>query len=191
MHDEQGFSLVEVVMAIAVVSIVTISVSTALLAGRTIAAHDRAAVIGRVAAQARLTTLTSLAFQTIAGAGGAPLAITDTTTDVAAEPPGPGGSGLQESPADALWVDRAGYVDYLDGLGRGIGTGARARARAAYVRRWAIGRQGPGGAGQVVTVAVLVAPMAAAARAAAGDPTRLGDASGVVVRRGARSRHAS
>ena len=66
---------------------------------------------------------------------------------------------------------RPGYVDYLDATGRDLGRRAGAREQAAYVRRWAIGRQG-GGAGEVAVIAVLVAPVSAAARAAAGDPTR-------------------
>ena len=119
-----------------------VSVSTALVASRAMAVHDRDQAIGRVAAQARLATLTSLAFHTIAGADGSAVAVTDTTTDVSGEPPGPGGTGLGESPADALWRDRPGYVDYLDATGRDLGRRAGAREQAAYVRRWVIGSAG-------------------------------------------------
>ena len=190
MRDRRGFTLVETVVALALVATVCVSVSTALVASRAMAMHDRDQTIGRVAAQARLATLTSLAFQTTAGAGGSVVAVTDTTTDVSAEPPGPGGTGLGESPADALWRDRPGYVDYLDATGRDLGRRAGAREQAAYVRRWAIARQG-GGAGEVAVIAVLVAPVAAAARAEAVDPTRVIDSPGVVLLRGARVRRAS
>jgi type II secretory pathway pseudopilin PulG len=189
-REVYGFTLVEVLVAMTLMIVVGLSVSATLVAGRGIAAHDRAQAIGLVAAQARLATLGSLAFHTTAAADGSPIAVTDTTTDVAAEPPGPGGTGLGESPADALWTDRAGYVDYLDASGRSLGAGAAARGRAAYVRRWAIGRQGVG-PGEIVSMVVLVAPMAAAARAAADEPARLGAQAGVVVRRGARMRQAS
>ena len=175
MRDRRGFTLVEAVVALALVATVGVSVSTALVASRAMAVHDRDQAIGRVAAQARLATLTSLAFHTIAGADGSAVAVTDTTTDVSAEPPGPGGTGLGESPADALWRDRPGYVDYLDATGRDLGRRAGAREQAAYVRRWVIARQG-GGAGEVAVIAVLVAPVSTAARAAAGDadaPDRL------------------
>jgi len=89
-----------------------------------------------------------------------------------------------------LWRDRPGYVDYLDATGRDLGRQAGAREQARYVRRWAIGRQGDG-AGEVAVIAVLVAPVSAAARAAAEDPTRVIDWPGVVLLRGARVRQAS
>lgn len=192
MQDDRGFSLVEALAAMALVVAVVVAVSTALLAGRVIAGHEREQAIGRSAAQARLATLASLPFYNIEGIDGVPVAVTDTTTDVAADPIGPGGSGLRPSPGDALWRDRAGYVDYLDAMGRGLGSDALARAQAAYVRRWTVGRQGgAAGAGEVASIAVLVAPMSAAARAAARDPTGIADEPGVVVQRGARSRQAS
>jgi hypothetical protein len=190
-RHEQGFALVEAVAAMALVVAVVVSVTTTLAAGRAMAGRERQQVIGRAAAQARMATLLTLRFHTIEGADGVPVAITDATTDVAADPIGPGGTGLQPSPDDALWIDRTGYVDYLDATGRGLGSGAVARAQAAYVRRWAIGRQGPAaGPGEVASLAVLVAPMAAA-RAADRDPTRITGQPGVVVLRGARSRQAS
>jgi hypothetical protein len=189
-RDRRGFTLVEAVVALALVTIVGVSVSTALIASRAMAVHDRDRAIGRVAAQARLATLTSLAFSTLAAADGSPVPVTDTTTDVSGDPPGPGGTGLGVSPADALWLDTSGFVDYLDATGRELGSRAGAREQAAYVRRWAIGRQGSG-AGDVAVMAVLVAPVSTAARAAAGDPARLIDQAGVVLLRGARVRQAS
>ena len=94
MRDRRGFTLVEAVVALALMTTVGVSVSTALVASRAMAVHDRDQAIGRVAAQARLATLTSLAFHTIAGADGSAVAVTDTTTDVSGDPPGPGGTGL-------------------------------------------------------------------------------------------------
>jgi prepilin-type N-terminal cleavage/methylation domain-containing protein len=188
--NRRGFTLVEAVVALALVATVGVSVSTGLVASRAMAVHDRAQAIGRVAAQARLATLASLAFNTVAGADGSAVAVTDTTTDVSGDPPGPGGTGLSESPADALWHDTPGYADYLDATGRDLGRHAGAQERAAYVRRWVIRRQGDG-AGEVALIAVLVAPVSTAARAAADDPTRVIDAPGVVLLRGARVRQAS
>ena len=88
MRDRRGFTLVEAVVALALVATVCVSVSTALVASRAMAVHDRDQAIGRVAAQARLATLTSLAFHTIAGADGSAVAVTDTTTDVSARATG-------------------------------------------------------------------------------------------------------
>ena len=190
MQDTRGFTMVEAVVALALVVTVTVSVSMALVAGRAMALHDRDQAIGRVAARARLTSLASLAFHTLAGADGSIVAITDTTTDVTLDPPRLGGTGLADSPVDALWRDTSGYVDYLDAEGRDLGARAGARERAAYVRRWAIGRQGSG-AGEVAVIAVLVARMSVAALADADDPTRVIDWPGVVLLRGARVRRAS
>jgi hypothetical protein len=189
--NDRGFSLVEAVAAMALVVAVVGAVTTALAAGRVVAGRERDEAIGRAAAAARLATLATLPFHTAAGLDGAPVAVTDTTADVAADPIGPGGPGLQPSPDDALWTDRRGYVDYLDASGRALGAGAGGRARAAYVRRWSIGRlPAVAAAGEAASFAVLVAPIAAASRAA-GEPARLADQPGVVVLRGARSRQAS
>lgn len=188
--DRRGFTLIEAVVALALVVTVSVSVSMALVASRAAAVHARDQAIGRVAAQARLAVLTSLAFSTIADADGSAIAVTDTTTDVTVDPLGPGGTGLAESPPDALWRDTAGYVDYLDATGRDLGAASGARDRATYVRRWAIGRQGSG-PGEVAVIAVLVANRAAAARTATGDPTRVIGEPGVVLLRGARVRQAS
>lgn len=190
MRNERGFTLVEVVVAVTLLTIVGVSVSTALVVSRSMAVHEREQVIGRIAAQARLATLTSLAFDTIGDAGGAAVAVTDTTSDVTLDPPGAGGTGLRPSPPDALWRDCPGYVDYLDAIGQSLGARVGGDSRATYVRRWAIGRSGAG-PGEVVLIAVLVAPLATAARAAAGDPTRVIDQPGVVVLRGARVRRAA
>lgn len=187
--DRRGFTLVEVVAALSLLAVVGLSVSTALMAGRAVAVHGRERTIGRIAAESRLATLSSLAFHRSIDATGSVVAITDTTTDVTADPWTAGGVGLQPSPADALWRDRAGYVDYLDMTGRALGAGADARARAAYVRRWTIGRQGLD-AGELAVFAVLVAPVATALRAATIDPARLGDHPGVVVLRAVRLREA-
>jgi prepilin-type N-terminal cleavage/methylation domain-containing protein len=187
MRDARGFTLIEVVTAMTLVAVVGLTVSSALLAGRAVAAHEREQAIGQVAAHARLATLMSLAFERVEGPGGAALSVTDTSTDVTTDTTA--GTGLSESPADALWVDHPGYVDYLDATGRALGAGAGAAASAVYVRRWAIGRQGAGS--DVASIAVLVAPLAVAYRVAAGDPSRLVDQPGVVVRRGARMRQAS
>lgn len=189
MRDRGGFTLVETVVALALVATVGLSVSAALVASRAMAVHDRDQAIGRSAARARLATLQALAFDTIVDADGAVVVVTDTSTDVAGEPPGPGGTGLRASPVDALWRDRAGYVDYLDATGRPLTSADLRRIPAAYVRRWAIDRRGHG-VGEVALMAVVVAPMAMAMRAAAGDRTRLIDEPGVVVLRGARVRQA-
>jgi prepilin-type N-terminal cleavage/methylation domain-containing protein len=185
--DRRGFTLVEVVAAVSLLTVVGLSVSTALIGGRAAAVHGRERTIGGIAAQSRLAVLTSLAFYTSTDASGAAVVVTDVTTDLSVDPLATGGLGLQPSPPDALWRDSAGYVDYLDVTGRDLGVDAAAVARAAYVRRWAIARYGAG-PGEVALFTVLVAPLATARRVAAIDPTRLGNQPGVIVLRGTRVR---
>ena len=161
MRASPGFTLIEAVVALALVAIVGVSVSTALVASRSVAVRSREQAIGAIAARARLAALIEQAER--------------------ADP--------VLSPADALWADYAGCVDYLDATGRELGAGGD--PGAAYVRRWSIGRHGRA-PGEVTTFAVLVAPIAVAARTAAGAaPAALADQPGVVVLRGARVRRPS
>jgi prepilin-type N-terminal cleavage/methylation domain-containing protein len=156
-----GFTLIEAVVALALVAIAGLSVSTALVASRAVAVRSRAEAIGSIAARARLAALMEAAERT------APVL----------------------SPAGALQVDSAGCVDYLDAIGRELGAGDG--PDAAYVRRWSIGRHGRA-PGEVTLFAVLVAPIAVAARtAASAEPAALADQPGVVVLRGARVRRPS
>ena len=193
MTTSRGFSLVEAVIGLALVGSVCATAALALVASRAMSVRARHEAIGAVTARARLAELASLAFGIALGPSGDPVEVTDTTSDLSGDPPGGGGPGLTPSPADALWIDRPGYVDYLDETGRAIGAGADVRASAAYVRRWAIVRQGRG-AGEVASFAVVVAPIALADRLAAEGPPdvpRLIAQPGVVCLRGARSRQAS
>jgi type II secretory pathway pseudopilin PulG len=153
--------LIEAVVALALVAIAGLSVSTALLTSRAIAVRSREEAVGSVAARARLAALMEAAER--------------------ADP--------IPSPPTALQVDSAGCVDYLDATGRELGAGDE--PGAAYVRRWSIGRHGRA-PGEVTLFAVLVAPIAVAARMEAGaDAAALADQPGVVVLRGARVRRPS
>src|SRR5207249_603642 len=64
--------------------------------------------------------------------------VTDTTTDLSADPPTSGGSGLTASPADSLDRNVAGCVDYVDAAGRWVGNASAPPPQAVYVRRWGI-----------------------------------------------------
>ena len=64
--------------------------------------------------------------------------VSDTTTDLSADPPRPGGRRLQPSPVATLEHDTPGYVDYLDANGRWVGKGPSPPPGAYYLRRWSI-----------------------------------------------------
>ena len=167
MERQAGFTLIEAVIGLAILVAVCGGVLAALAAGRVVALRSRQAAIGAAMASARLAELRAGTFTTAPAASAPALAVT---------------------PADSLWRDRDGCVDYLDGVGRPV---AESGAPAAFVRRWRVGRRGAGAA-EVAVVSVLVAPMADAARAAQGeDPRRVERQPGVVVLRGALARRAS
>jgi hypothetical protein len=155
MHTSRGVTLVELVVALGLASVVCAAAGTALVTARTVAGHARDEAIGVAMAGAGLEAVLA-----------------------AADPPG--------APADALWADQAGLVDYLDDTGRVIGADAALRAGAAYVRRRWVRRE-PAGPGELVVAAVVVAPIVVADRLGVIDDG-FEPPAGVVVRRGARMR---
>lgn len=168
MGRQAGFTLIDAVLALAILACVSGGVFAALAGGRAVAMRGRHEAVAAALAASRLAELRAATFTS---------------------PPTADDAGLPDTPADALWRDRDGCVDYLDAAGRPIGDGG-ARP-AAYVRRWRIARRGSAGA-ELAVLAVLVAPIAEAARAAqAGDPRTLERRPGVVVVRGALARRAS
>jgi prepilin-type N-terminal cleavage/methylation domain-containing protein len=131
-----GFSLVEVLFALAVLSVALTGLAQLFtVAGRT-NARARATTYAAVLAQQKMEQLRGLAY------GFDPLgrAVTDIEADVTMQPESPGGgAGLQPSPPGALAENTVGYVDYLDANGASLGGGAAVPpAGTAYVRRWSV-----------------------------------------------------
>ena len=114
MRTCRGITLVELVIALGLASLVCASAATALLMARAIAGHARDQAIGLATAGAGLEAALAAA------------------------------ATLPPAPADSLSADRPGYVDYLDETGRGIGAEPAQRAQAAYVRRWWLRRDDTG-----------------------------------------------
>jgi prepilin-type N-terminal cleavage/methylation domain-containing protein len=137
----RGFSLIEVMVASAVLAGAVLSAAQLFAAATASTADARAVGEGTVLAWQKLEQLRSLAF-TSDDLG---MPVTDASTDTAASPERPfGGTGLNPSPAGTLVRDTDGYVDYLDGHGTLLGGGAPLPAAARYRRRWAIEtRDGP------------------------------------------------
>lgn len=131
---ERGFTLVEVLVAMGVLS--TAALGTAqLLAVATRAMHvARIQQITASAASTRLDQLRGLAFA-FAPDG---QRITDTSTDLSVDPAAPGGPGLTPGGPATLQTNSAGFVDYLDASGGWVGRGATPPPSAVYVRRWAV-----------------------------------------------------
>lgn len=133
---DQGFTVVEVLVAMAVLVIVVTSVASAALGASVAAERARQHTLATLLAAERLEQLRSLAWGL--GAAAAPAPTSDVTTDLASVPATAGGGGLGPSPVASLSVDSPGYVDYLDASGRWVGAGPAAPADAAFTRRWRI-----------------------------------------------------
>ena len=134
--NQRGFSLVEVVIALGILTGVSLGVAQ-LFAASTNAnrvAHHRTSAIAM--AEQKMEQLRSLDWGfDLQGQG---LPVTDTTTNLAVYPHQDNGTGLNPSPSDTLLQNTPGFVDYLDANGAWVGTGDNPTAGAAYIRRWAI-----------------------------------------------------
>jgi type II secretory pathway pseudopilin PulG len=150
-----GFTLVEAIVALALLVVVTVGVvrlfAIAIDAGRT--ARDRTLAVAL--ATGKLEQLRSLEWRFELDAGGVLTPRTDSSSTVSLDVVGPGGPGLSESPSGTLDSNVPPYVDFLDRHGRWAGTGTSPPANAVYVRRWAIHRM-PGDSDRVVVLQVLV-----------------------------------
>jgi hypothetical protein len=129
-----GSSLIEALVAAAVVVTVTAGVAHLLIwSRRAVWTAGVQSTATTIAAQ-KIEQLRALDWYVdVAG-----VAVSDSTTDLSADPPTSNGSGLQPSPGDALERNTRGFVDYVDAGGRSLGPDLPRSSRAAYVRRWSI-----------------------------------------------------
>ncbi len=181
--QDDGFSLIEVLVALVVVVPAVIGTAGLMVIALRTARDARTQSVAVVLAAQKIEQLRALEWSADDWNGnGAPTS--DTTTDVARDPPAPGGAGLSESPPESLRVNVAGFVDYLDASGRWVGSGASAPPGAAFIRRWAI-TPVPGDPGNTIVVQVFVTTVgrdASIARGAGRRQRYLGDALLATVR---------
>jgi len=153
--DQGGFTLIEVLIAMMVLAIVSLGVvglfGTAIRA--TYAARNQTST--SILAEQKLEQLRSLTwgFDT----SGQNLPLSDTTTNLATNPPANGGPGLNPSPASSLNVNTQYYVDYLDVRGQWLGTGLTPPATTAFIRRWSV-QPLPTNPNNTLILQVLVTP---------------------------------
>jgi hypothetical protein len=154
MRAERGASLVEALVAAAIVIAVTSSVAQLILWSRRAAwsaGVETTAV--RLAAQ-KLEQLRALPWHV--DAAGA--LVSDETTNLATDPPAASGTGLQPSPAGALDRNTPGFMDYVSADGQWRGSGPPP-AGAAFVRRWSIVPSATDAAHTLI-LTVVVVPLA-------------------------------
>ena len=154
--SSRGFSLVEVLMSMALLTIVSLGVAQ-LFAVSTRANHVAKGQTSTTAlAEQKLEQLRSLTWGYDTDGQGLP--VSDTTSNLSTDPPTATGSGLDPSPSDSLQNSSANYVDYLDGHGQYVGTGSEIPGEAVFVRRWAI-QPLPTNPNNTLILQVLVTPV--------------------------------
>lgn len=134
--DERGFTLVEVMIAMTLVAVISLSLA-GLFATAIRATHAaRYQTSTATLAEQKLEQLRALTwgFDT----SGQNLPITDTTSDLSLAIPTADGRGLNPSPAGSLDTNTPGYVDFLDAGGAWVGTGTTPPGNATFIRRWSI-----------------------------------------------------
>ena len=135
LNSSRGFSLIEVMVASAILGCAVLSVAQLMAAATSATASAREVSEATFLAWQKIDQLRSLAY-TFDDAGGP---VTDLSSDTASQPEQAfGGTGLRPSGAGTLNRDTAGYVDYLDALSQPLGGGDRAPKGTRYRRRWAI-----------------------------------------------------
>ena len=133
--DARGFSIIEVLMATALMVTAVASLAQLFALSTQRNRSSKNTTFASVLAQQKMEQLRSLTW----GFDLLGLPTTDTSTDTTKFPETAGGTGLSPSPVNTLQQNVVGYVDYLDARGQTLG-GATAitPAGAVYIRRWMV-----------------------------------------------------
>jgi prepilin-type N-terminal cleavage/methylation domain-containing protein len=131
-HSDRGFSLLEITISIAIVSVALAGLAPVLVQCTMMLASSRSETRAWILARSRIEQLSALAFEQRADT----LAlVTDESADLSSVPPTSHGSGLAAGDASTSWTDTSGFVDWTSVDGR---PAAPRSTDAAFVRRWAV-----------------------------------------------------
>lgn len=133
---DRGFSLAETMVATAILATVCLGVAQMFIVAADQTRGGKIETSAATLAEQKLEQLRSLTWGFDLTGQGLPLS--DTTTNLAVDPPDDSGLGLNPSPPGVMESNTPGYVDFVDQFGRYLGTGAATPANAAYIRRWSI-----------------------------------------------------
>jgi type II secretory pathway pseudopilin PulG len=156
-RSSSGFSIVEVLIAMGLLTIVSLGVA------QLFAVSTRANLMAK--GQTSTTAMAEQKMEQLRGltwgydTAGQGLPLSDTSTNLAIDPPNSSGSGLNPSPSGTLDANTTGYVDFLDANGTYVGTGSTPPTSAAYIRRWAV-QPLPTNPNNTLILQVLVTPVA-------------------------------
>jgi prepilin-type N-terminal cleavage/methylation domain-containing protein len=154
--NDRGFSLVEVIIAMGILTAVSLGVA------QMFGLSTRANKVAR--SQTSTTALAEQKMEQLRGltwgfdVDGMGLPISDTTSDISVYPPTQSGSGLNPSPGDSLEQNIPGYVDFLDAGGGWVGNGTSLPTTAVFIRRWSI-QPLPTNPNNTIVLQVLVTPV--------------------------------
>lgn len=154
--SSSGFSLVEVLVSMGLLTAVSLGVAQLFAVSTKANYVARGQTSTTAMAEQKVEQLRALTWGFDTSGQGLPLS--DSTTNLAVDPPTPTGAGLNPSPSDSLETNRPGYVDFLDANGTYAGTGVTPPGNAAYIRRWAI-RPLPTNPNNTLVLQVLVTPI--------------------------------
>ena len=133
-----GFSLVEVLVSVTLLSLVSLGVAQLFAVATQANTNSKGQTSTALLAVQKMEQLRSLTWGFDVSSSALGLPASDTTTDLSLPDPAAGGAGLNPSPGNALTTNVPGYVDYLDQHGAWIGNGTQPPANARYIRRWSI-----------------------------------------------------
>jgi prepilin-type N-terminal cleavage/methylation domain-containing protein len=154
--SERGFSLVEVVVAMGLLTAVSLGVAQLFAASTRINVMARGQSFTTILAAQKLEQIRSLTWGFDKDGMGLP--VTDVTTNLTVYPLAQNGTGLNASPDDSLERNTAGFVDYVDATGNWVGTGLTPPPTAVYIRRWLI-QPLPSNPNNTLVIEVLVTPI--------------------------------
>jgi type II secretory pathway pseudopilin PulG len=175
--DAGGFSLIETVVATALLATAVVSLAQLFGLATSTNTSARKTTYATVLAEQKLEELRALAW----GYDAAGLPFSDTSSDTAAVPEtATGGTGLTPSPAGVLDRNIAGYVDHVDQSGNKLGGGETPPAGALYTRRWAV-QPLPSNPRNTLVLQVLVTAKGRRGAADSGAAKRLPDEARLVT----------
>jgi prepilin-type N-terminal cleavage/methylation domain-containing protein len=169
-----GFTLVETLVATAILATVSLGVAQMFILATEQTRGGKFETTATTLAEQKMEQIRGLTWGYDNQGMGLPE--TDTTTNLAMNPPDGTGTGLNPSPADVMETNTEGFVDFLDMNGVYLGTGATPPAGASYIRRWSI-EPLPTNPNNTLVLQVFVTTPAAEARRGAEKRRKLwGDA---------------
>jgi prepilin-type N-terminal cleavage/methylation domain-containing protein len=134
LNDQRGFSMVEVVVAMGILTVVSLGVAQLFAASTRVNITARSQTSTTMLAEQKIEQIRALTW----GYDAQGLPVSDTVSNLAVYPATAGGGGLGPSASDSLEKNRTGFVDFVDAGGAWVGTGTAPSGTAVYIRRWSI-----------------------------------------------------